>query len=144
MKKIIGISGFCLSIFLIMSCNSSTENVEDAQSGLLEASIELDEANAAYLADMEKYKTETATKIAANEAIVLDFNNRIDSQKLEARIAYKQKIADLESKNSDMKMRLDNYKQDNKEGWEKFKTEFSRDMEELGKAFQDLTVQNVN
>ena len=49
----------------------------------------------------------------------------------------------LEVKNSDMRMRMDNYKEDGKDNWETFKTEFSHDMDELGKAFKDLTVKNV-
>jgi hypothetical protein len=40
-------------------------------------------------------------------------------------------------------MKMDNYKADSKENWEKFKVEFSRDMDELGAAFKDLTVKNV-
>jgi ribonucleotide reductase alpha subunit len=31
----------------------------------------------------------------------------------------------------------------NKDNWETFKTEFSRDMDELGNAFRDLTVKNT-
>ena len=46
-------------------------------------------------------------------------------------------------KNSDLKMKLDNYKAEGKENWKKFKIEFNRDMEELGIAFKDLTVKNV-
>ena len=49
----------------------------------------------------------------------------------------------MEQKNTDLKRRLDDYKQDGKENWEKFKIEFNRDMDELGKAFKDLTVKNV-
>jgi len=36
------------------------------------------------------------------------------------------------------------YKGEGKEKWEAFKTEFNRDMDELGKAFKDLTVNNTN
>ena len=38
---------------------------------------------------------------------------------------------------------MDEYNQEGKENWEKFKTEFSHDMDELGKAFKDLTVKNT-
>ena len=37
---------------------------------------------------------------------------------------------------------MDEYKAEGKEQWEEFKAEFSRDMDELGKAFKDLTVKN--
>ena len=40
----------------------------------------------------------------------------------------------------DMKNKLDDYKTEGKEKWEVFKTEFSQDMDELDKAFNDFTV----
>jgi hypothetical protein len=103
----------------------------------------LDIAQAEYMADMAKYKTETAEKIAANDLIIKDFNDRIASQKKDAKVEYKQKVASLEQKNTDMKKKMDDYKLEGKENWEKFKTEFNHDMDELGKAFKDLTVKNV-
>ncbi len=42
-----------------------------------------------------------------------------------------------------MKIKMDNYKEDGKEKWEAFKSEFSHDMDELGSALKDLTVNNV-
>lgn len=42
-----------------------------------------------------------------------------------------------------MKKKMDDYNMDGKENWEKFKTEFNHDMDELGQAFKDLTVNNV-
>ena len=39
----------------------------------------------------------------------------------------------------DMKNKLDDYKTEGKENWEIFKSEFSNDMDELGKAFNDFT-----
>ena len=38
---------------------------------------------------------------------------------------------------------MDDYKVEGKDKWEKFKTEFSHDMDELGKGFKDLTVKNI-
>lgn len=141
MKKIYIVSAFFLAT--LAACNSSADKVEDAQTDVVEANKELDEANIEYMADMEKYRAETAEKVAANEVIIKDFNARIASRKQDAQADYKQKIAELELKNTDLKKKIDNYKQDGKENWEKFKIEFNRDMEELGKAFEDLAVQNV-
>ncbi len=42
-----------------------------------------------------------------------------------------------------MKKKMENYKEEGKDKWEIFKAEFSHDMDELGKAFKDLTVKNV-
>ena len=42
-----------------------------------------------------------------------------------------------------MKKKMDDYKAEGKDKWNEFKIEFNRDMEEIGKAFKDLTVKNV-
>lgn len=49
--------------------------------------------------------------------------------------ANNKKITVLEQKNSDLKKKLDDYKVEDKEQWEKFKVEFSKDMNDLGTAF---------
>ena len=143
MKKSIIVSVLFMLAVIVGACSSPTEKVEDAKTDVVEANKELDEANAEYVADMEKYRTETAEKITANEVIIQDLNTRIASQKKDTQVEYKQKVAELEQKNMEMKKKMDDYKQDGKENWEKFKTEFNRDMDELGKAFKDLTVKNV-
>lgn len=128
---------------IVSACSSSSEKVEDAKTDVVEANKELDEANAEYVADMEKYRTETAKKIEANEVIIKDFKAKIARQKKDAQVEYKQKVAELEQKNIEMKKKMDDYKQDGKENWEKFKAEFNHDMDELGKAFKDLTINNI-
>lgn len=143
MKKSILVTTLFVSALIVGACSSPSKKVEDAKTDVVEANKELDDAQAEYMADMAKYKTETAEKIVANELIIKDFNARIASQKIDAQVEYKQKVASLEQKNTDMKKKIDDYKLDGKENWEKFKTEFNHDMDELGEAFKDLTVKNV-
>ncbi|MES2286461.1 MAG: peptidase M23 [Bacteroidota bacterium] len=144
MKKsifVITASAF-ISAAILTSCNSSAEKVENAQDKVTEATLDLEKANEEYLGDIENYRKETAAKIAANDKSIAEFNARVENEKNEAKADYKKKIAELEQKNSDIKKKMEEYKADGKEKWELFKTEFSRDMDELGKAFKDLTVKN--
>lgn len=142
MKKSI-LSIAIITTTLLTSCNNSTEKVENAQAAVVEANENLDEANQEYLADIETYRTETSEKIAANEKSIADFKLRVENEKKEAKSEYKKKIAELEQKNSDMKKTMDDYKAEGKDKWESFKTEFSHDMDELGKAFSDLGTNNI-
>jgi len=128
---------------VFLGCESSSEKVDTAEQAVTDANNELEQANQEYLADIENYRTETSSKIEANNQSIADFNLRIAKEKKEVKEDYKKKIAELESKNSDMKKKMDEYKADGKEKWEAFKTEFSHDMDELGAAFKDLTVKNV-
>jgi len=146
MKKSILIFAACTFITtgsIITSCNTSVEKVENAQDKVIEANKDLDQANQEYLADIENYRIETANRIAANDASIAEFKTRMEHQKKAVKADYRKKIAELEEKNKEMKQKMDNYKEEGKEKWQIFKTEFSHDMDELGKAFKDLTVKNV-
>ncbi|MBK8653051.1 MAG: hypothetical protein IPN20_03870 [Haliscomenobacter sp.] len=115
--------------------------MENAEADVVEAKDDLVQAQQDYLDDVENYRQQTAEKVAHNQSIA-DFNARIETEKAEAKADYKMKIAELEKKNSDLKMKLDNYKVESKDQWETFKTEFTRDMDQLGEALRDLTVKN--
>jgi len=58
----------------------------------------------------------------------------------ENRIVYKKKLVELERRNNDLKIELNERKSDSSDDWQKFKTEFKNDMDELGKEFADFTV----
>ena len=49
----------------------------------------------------------------------------------------------LEQKNTELKKILSDYKDEGQDKWTSFKNEFNHDMDELGKAFKDLTVKNL-
>jgi chromosome segregation ATPase len=140
---IIPVLTICTLVFFMAACSTPAEKVASAEANVNAANKALNDANAAQLAEMEAYRKEVADKIAANNASIAAFNARVESEKSEAKADYRNKIAALEQKNTDMKKRLDDYKADGKDKWEIFKAEFGRDMDELGKAFKDLTVNNV-
>lgn len=120
---------------ILINCNTPAEKVDKAEKNVVEAHQDLDKANQEYLADVEKYRKETADKIAANDKSIAEFKARIAHEKIDAQVAYQKKIAVLEQKNSDLKKKIDAYKAESKEQWELFKAEFSKDMDELGTAF---------
>ncbi len=145
MKKSISnlMTSAVLAGVIFISCNTSSQRVENAETNVQEAADDLEKANQEYLTDIEKYKIEAAEKIAANNQRVMEFNARIEKEKKEVRADYRKKISELEKKNSDMKMKIDNYKAEGKEKWIAFKKEFTREVDELGKAFNELTGNNA-
>lgn len=125
---------------ILSGCNTPAENVENAKNEVKQANENLREANKEYLADIEKYRKEVAIKIAENDKSMADFKARIETNKKNANIDYKDRIAKIEQKNSDMKKKMDNYKAEIKNKWQDFKYEFTRDMDELSKDLKDLTI----
>jgi hypothetical protein len=99
---------------------------------------EIDTAIKNYQADINAYKIETASKIAANELSIKNFNSKIENEKKELRASYLSKIEMLEKKNRDLKNKLDNYQDDGNDKWRTFKAEFGKEMDDLGKSIKDL------
>ena len=54
---------------------------------------------------------------------------------------YAKNIENLEERNRDLKTRIGAY-ETNQSDWESFKREFNHDMNEVGQALRDLTVNN--
>jgi len=132
-----------ISVSFFASCSTPSEKVNKAENDVTKANQELENANKEYEADVAKYKLETDEKIAANQKSILEFNARIANEKAATKAAYQKKLAELEQKENDLKKKMHDYKMEGKENWIIFKTEFNRDMEELGKALNDLTVKNT-
>ena len=125
---------------MLTGCQSSKTKVEKAEDKVASANQELNQA----LSDsIKQFKTESAERISNNEKNITEFKARIAKEKSENKAKYEKKLAELEKRNMDMKMRLADFKDEEQTKWEKFKVEYNHDMEELGKAFKDLTVKNV-
>jgi hypothetical protein len=133
----------CVAGAIMTSCNSSATKVDAARENVVQANQDLDQANKEYLADVENYKKETAARIASNDQTISDLKAGMAHEKRAVKAAYKKKVEELEQKNAEMKLKMEAYKAEGKDKWQTFKTEFSHDMDELGKAFKDLTVKNV-
>ena len=143
-RTILKIAAITFTIGAILTgCSTPAEKVEKAEANVVDANKDLNKAQEEYLADIENCRKETANKISTNEQSMTEFKARIEHEKKKVKGEYKKEIAELEQKNSDMKKKMDDYKADGKENWEKFKAEFNHDMDELVKAFKDLTVKNL-
>jgi hypothetical protein len=62
-------------LFTATNCKSETEKVEEATADVVEAGKDLEEANTDYQAEVDKYKIETAEKIAENERLGAQLKN---------------------------------------------------------------------
>jgi hypothetical protein len=123
---------------LFFACTSNAEKIENAKDKVAEAQEDLQEAIADSVADYNKFREETDLRIRENEKSIAEYRLRISKEKAEARADYEKRIAALETRNSDMRRRLDAFKQDGRRNWQEFKTEFNKDMDELGASIKDI------
>jgi hypothetical protein len=142
MKKLM-YSKMAVAFFLVAtlaSCNQTNE-AGASQQNVDAAKENLDEAEEAYLMEIEQYKQSEQAKIEANEQKLAEFKARIAADK-KADPALTTRMEDMERRNAAMKQRLAEFKADSKDNWESFKTEFDHDMNVMGDAFADLFTNN--
>jgi hypothetical protein len=91
--------------------------------------------------DIKKFRTATFEKIEDNNVRISELKENIKNDKSALKSVHEKQVIDLQARNNDLKMRLDNYKGEDK--WEDFKKEFEHDMNEIGSSLKDLTVSNT-
>ena len=62
---------------------------------------------------------------------------------MENKANYETKLAGMEQKNSDMKKKLADYKDEGQYKWTSLISEFNHDLDELVLSLKDLTVKNL-
>jgi hypothetical protein len=127
---------------IFTSCDFATEKINSVKNSASEANEDFSNAKEEYLVDIKNFKAETATKIEANNQKIEALNVRIEYAKKDVKAYSQEQINILEQKNNEMKIKLDEYKEDGKDNWEIFKAEFSHDMDGLGEAFKNFTIKN--
>lgn len=128
---------------IFTGCKSSPTKVEAAQEKVDDAKQELKEAQRTATAEeWQEFKDETDAKIKSNESSITEFKLKMKKTGRKLDAAYQEKIDMLEQQNKDMKLRIDGYEYRTQSNWDSFKLEFNHDMDELGNALKDLTVDN--
>jgi chromosome segregation ATPase len=130
--------------------DNAQDKVADAKDKVADAKDNLTEAQKMANAEAEKvanaaawkvYKAESEVKIKANDARIAELKAGMKKSGKAVTAVYKENVAILEKKNAAMKNRISDYDK-SQSNWEAFKTEFNRDMDELGTALKDFTVNN--
>ena len=131
-------------------CNSAEKKEEAAKEEVNEAKQELKEvqedanAEAQKIASAEEwaaFKTETEVKINDNETKIAELRVKLKKPGKILDPHYANRIETLKAKNEELKKRIIDY-ETNQSDWEKFKREFNHDMDELGSALKDFSVDN--
>lgn len=134
----------------ITGCQTTNEKVETAQDKVKDAEQELkvvqkdanvEAARVASAEEWQAFKDESELKIKGNEVRIAELKNKMKTSGKTLDSMYEQRIKDLEQKNKDLRARMLGYDK-TQSNWETFKREFNHDMDELGQALKDLTIDN--
>lgn len=126
-------------------CQTEAQKEQVAQDQL-DASQVVEDAKAIQVAnakEWEEFKAEFEAKIQDNEIRIVELKEKMKKSGKAMDEVFAQRIETLEQKNKDLRIRIINFDQSQTD-WESFKREFNHDMNELGEALKDLTVDNKN
>jgi hypothetical protein len=103
---------------------------------------ELKDAKADYRAEWQKFKIDSEEQIKANEDRIDAFKAKMKKASSKIKAKYNKAVAELEQKNRDLKNKLEEYKDEGESRWQEFKTNFSHDIDGVGKTMKDLFKDN--
>jgi chromosome segregation ATPase len=135
---------------IFTSCKSNSdkeedaiENIQNAEENLedVKEDINNDAITKANDAEWQTYKAEANKTIAANEARIVALKKAMKKPGTTFDATYEKNIDALKDRNEALKNKI-SYYENNQTDWASFKREFNSDMNELGEALKDLTVNN--
>lgn len=136
MKKSIGILVIAIAVFFV-SCKSAQQKELDAQQNLSQARQDLSATQASNANEWQTFRSESLIKIKENDKRIAELKIKMNQPGNTFDGMYRTRIEKLESKNKELKSKLKNY--DGKQtDWKTFKSDFNRDMDEIGKNIKDL------
>ena len=122
--------------FLEDDLKEATEDMVNEQADLEQS--ELDSIN-----DFNKYKESIQLKLAENQKIIGDLKLKINSKSKAARDVDEVEINELEKRNTDLKLKIENYEQGPEQKWALFKVDFNNEMDDLGKSISNMAERNM-
>jgi outer membrane murein-binding lipoprotein Lpp len=137
-----------MSIALLSGCMSSDQKKEDARNRVQVAEENLDKAQtnetavaqkAATADELKTFKLESELRIKNNEVSIAELKLKMNKPGSALDEVYARRIDSLEMKNQNLKTRMGNYEKTHTD-WGKFKSEFNRDLDDLGKSLKSLRI----
>jgi len=133
-----------------IGCQSPTEKKEAAEKDLQNAKEDLQKAQnevadslhrAATAEEYEAFKADAQIRINKNNDRIAELRVKKSKPGKTLDEYYESRITALEKRNRELKDKIDMYDR-SQSNWAEFKREFNHDMDELGKAIDDLFVDN--
>ncbi len=151
--------GLFFSALIFSSCESHEKKVDDAYDRVKEIKNTIKDTVKIYvkaekvLEEKKKvivktetvdewtlFKSETEDKIIASEDKIKELKLKKNSAENKAK--FDRQITRLEQKNNDLRKRMNDYNQEVKVKWEKFKMEMNHDIDAIGIELKDVTINN--
>lgn len=129
-------------LFTLNGCKTAAEKEADAANRVKNAKEDLTDAKQATITEAQVQASDAEWKIFKNNAETTIKNNEIRIAALRVKMTtsgkkmdaeYAKRIDAMQTQNEALKARIDTYDKE-RSNWSAFKTEFGKDMDELGQA----------
>jgi Ni/Co efflux regulator RcnB len=134
-KKIVILAIAIGSVFA--SCRTAAQKESAAKENVVEAKQDLKDTKALNNAEWNVFKAESEAKILDNEKRIGELKVKMNKPGNTFDGMYRTRIEKLEAKNAELKSKLKNY-DGNETDWKTFKSDFNRDLKEIGDNIKDL------
>jgi len=143
--------GLFLALSLLSSCRSNDQKKEDARDKTQTALENLNAAQnnenkvaqkVATEEELKTFKLESELKIKNNEVSITKLKLKMNKPGSALDEVYARRIDSLQLKNQNLKTRMGDYEKTHTD-WGKFKSDFNRDLNQLGKTLNSLTDEHI-
>ncbi len=128
------------------SCNNSPtakeEDVKEATQDLIDAEADLDQAEYDSISDFNTFKESIQLKLVENQKVIDDLKLKITSKRKVERDIDEVEINKLEKRNTDLRLKIENYEQGPAQKWALFKVDFNNELDDLGKSISEMADRN--
>lgn len=131
----------------ISSCNKSPKSkqvdLNEAKQEVEIAKEDLDKATTDSVNAFNKYKSSIQIKLVENERIITNLKDMIKDKDRKTQTLYYKQLENLQIRNTELKLKIENYRQGPTQKWELFKVDFNNDLDDLGKAISTTANNNM-
>jgi hypothetical protein len=127
----LAVTGFIAGMLISGCATTSEQNAANTRQ-------ELRDDRGAYRTEWQSFRNESGRIIEANEKRIDAFKEKMEIAGADTKAKYNEDVAVLEQKNRELRKKLESYKDEGRGKWVQFKTDFSQDMDGIGKTMKDL------
>lgn len=128
------------------SCNNSPtakeEDVKEATQDLIDAEADFDQAEYDSISNFNAFKENIQLKLVENQSVINDLKSKISSKGKVDRDIDEVEINKLEKRNTELKLKIENYEQGPEQKWALFKVDFNNELDDLGKSISNMADRN--
>lgn len=125
--------------FVLSGCDSSSEEIEEAESSVVEANQEFETAISELEAELQEFRADNQRQIEEYGQTINEIGQKIGNESdSEVKERLETKLDELEETHKELKREMDNYQASGKDDWKVFKDSFSDRMDDLGNSLKNF------